>query len=202
MEKEQIPKEMDNMLARDRMESAGTKPTVEKDTFTPKWRKAFGRLLEDTQYNYTLMRFQEAYLFRSQFPWLGESKTKDTQAKSEDGLAYALRYALERYLVPNTMNPSTKAPVQDIETSASDKHHDSSDPVSNKEQLDIWLGKLKEAIGSVIREGTSLELFKEELAGAGIQTSYMSQGDLQTHIEAALRRYYDHRDIGLSEDPW
>ncbi|HEX9990654.1 MAG TPA: hypothetical protein VGE45_19520 [Chloroflexia bacterium] len=182
---------------------AGRNEPGARGPFASKWKRAFERMLESPHYASTLLRFQEAYTLRKQSPWLGESRNADgtERSRKQDGVAYAIRYALEKYLIPTQLDPAQSISEPYNMSSATNDDEILFQAVLESAQFRAWLDKLKTSTNAVVREGTSIELFEEELIAANIDTQSISQVDLQAHIAAALMRYHEHREIGLSRDP-
>jgi hypothetical protein len=144
---------------------------------------ALNQIIDGSDYAPLIQRFGEAYEYRKQFPWLGESGSLPGE-RNKNGLAYALRQSLELYIVPNKPHILPKAPEFPIDVS------------------DELRGQLRGAAGAVLDDSFSLAVFARALSRAGVATDSLSFDDLKVHIASALDIYSEKSHRGTSPDPW
>ena len=160
--------------------------------FQNKVRSALSEIIHSPQYGELLAYFLSAYNYRKEFPWLGESGNFPDKV-NKDGLAYALRYALSTYLVPDAFGLKTliaSVPLQEVHG-------------RNKKRIGPeWVSKLSAAIPAVIHEGFGVEQFKNRLTRAGVDVVKITPSALQQQIVGAIIQYCNRRMIGTSPDPF
>jgi hypothetical protein len=159
--------------------------------FQEKFREAMLAMTRTPEYHEALACFHATYAYRKSFPWLPESS--DTRDEiNQDGLSYALRAALSTYIVPEAST------LKDMDAFIKPQDF----YVEDWKRFEAgWVSALVSAVNATISEGFSLKRFENQLSTAGIDVSDISPATLRIHIAAALVRYYNRRNMGISRDP-
>jgi hypothetical protein len=145
-------------------------------TFRQHVTVAFEELVSRSDGIALISEVQETCAYRSQYPWLIESRGTP---ESRDSLVYAFRYALESYV------PTEKHPPHVVAQASSAQDAD----------------RLADLACEASDDPSSLRGFAIGLKRVGLD--YEAPQDLVTlHVIAALRSYCDERDVGTSPDPW
>lgn len=159
--------------------------------FQEKFREAILSMIGTPQYHEALACFRAAYVYRKRFPWLPES-SEILDEINQNGLSYALRTALSTYIVPE----ASSLEAMDVFTKTQDFHAEDWERSEAE-----WVSALVFAVGATISEGFSLKRFENQLTTAGIDVTAISPATLRVHIAAALVRYSNRRNMGISRDP-
>lgn len=173
-------------------EDADLEETMPFDlAFQEKFREAMLSMTRAPEYHEALACFHASYAYRKSFPWLPESS--DTRDEiNQDGLSYALRAALSTYIVPEAST------LEDMDAFIKPQDF----YVEDWKRFEArWVSALVSAVDATISEGFSLKRFENQLSTAGINVTDISPATLRIHIAAALVRYYNRRDMGISRDP-
>ncbi|MGA5150125.1 hypothetical protein ACPCSF_34705 [Streptomyces griseoincarnatus] len=146
-------------------------------TFLERVTKAFEEIASRSDCSPLLGEVQEACAYRSQYPWLVESRGNPEEDR--DSLVYAFHYALESYV------PTEKHPPHVIALASSAADAD----------------RLTDLASEASGDPSSLLGFATGLKRVGLD--YKAPQDLITlHVIAALRNYCAEREVGTSPDPW
>jgi len=160
-------------------------------TFQEKFRETILSMIRAPEYHEAFACFQAAYTYRKSFPWLPESS--DTLDEiNQDGLSYALRTALSTYIVPEAST------LENMDVFIKPRDFYIEDWKRSEAE---WMSALVSAVDATIGEGFSLKRFENQLNTAGIDVTDISPAILRVHIAAALVRYYNRRNMGVSRDP-
>lgn len=158
----------------------------ELDKFQRTSARVMKRLISEGRYRPLWKLFLAAYKFRSGYSYLEES------GRDGDGLTYALRHALETYVVPVERSHAYR--------NASDEVHDAQISLDPK-TFEHLLRRLPDVADRVVKNQTTLVLFAHTLWYQEINVETISDDKLCEYFVQALERYYKRRKIGLSSDP-
>src|SRR5258708_2114157 len=155
--------------------------TVEKD-YSRRIEEALEHIIHLPQYSSLLSRFMEAYTYRSQFQFLGESGNWPGKV-NKNGVAYALRQAIGAYI--------SNAPISSFESAQADLDSGS---VQNR---------LLEAVKLVFgEEEYYAQIFFHSLVRMGTDVSSLEFDQLVGNVVHALEQYIGQSSQRVHSDPW
>ena len=153
-----------------------------------KLQAVFNEVIGSSKHVDLLERFHEAYKYRQQYPWLGESGTLPGE-RDKDGLAYALQNALALYVVQKSPMEMRLVNIEKLSE-------------GNGGRLDpSWREALEKAVSIAINDFSSLRQFAHSLSRGGFNIETMGDA-LKEHVIRALDSYYKQRKIGTARDPF
>lgn len=157
------------------------------DPFSQKLRKSFETIAFSHQYVNTLMAFKEAFTYRAQYPWLGES---GTLPGNPNGVVYALAQAITGYI------------PESIRTMVADSREPEVKQKQYRKLDAVWQRTFLDSLDQTLSADYRIYMFANALTWGGVNPVFLDTNALTKHVAGALEQYVKASRSHTSSDPW